>query len=141
MNQKTLDLVLEFHGHIGPYVVAGVRAAEIAVRILGCERHFGLEAHVESPDAPPPSCFIDGVQLGSGCTTGKRNLTHAVADGVRVEFRDRKTGRRVSLRLRPEAIAPAIERLKAEGDRAGADVVLTTPEDLLFEIQDIGTHP
>lgn len=133
-SEEKLALVLAFHGHIGPYVVAGLRAGELAVRELGARKHFGLEAVVRCPDEPPPSCFIDGVQLGSGCTMGKRNLRHEVADEVTATFRNRDTGESISLALSPELMARAVERLRAESDVAGGRVVLEAPEAELFSV-------
>lgn len=47
-------------------------------------------------DRPPVSCFADGVQLGSGCTTGKGNLRVEVAASGKpeatVSFRKRPSG-------------------------------------------------
>jgi hypothetical protein len=44
-------------------------------------KDFDLAAHVHSPLEPPPSCLIDGVQLGSGCTLGKGNIRVSEHDG------------------------------------------------------------
>ena len=64
-----------------------------------------------TPLHTPQSCSIDGVQLGSGCTVGKRNL--AVTEGERPGgvFRA-KGGKAVRIELRPglpEKIAKWIE--------------------------------
>jgi pyrimidine-specific ribonucleoside hydrolase len=64
-----------FHGHLGPYVVLGYRMGRIALEAAHSDGHFGIAAEVHSALEPPRSCLIDGIQLGSGCTLGKRNIT------------------------------------------------------------------
>jgi len=80
-------LIKAFHGHLGPYVVLGFRASRIALSTLGHSGHFGISAEVFSTLKPPRSCFIDGVQLGSGCTLGKRNIeVHSTETPPHVTF-------------------------------------------------------
>ena len=74
-----------FHGHLGPWLVLGLRAGRHAARALDADP-FRLRALVRCPARTPYSCFIDGVQLGSGCTMGKRNVRHIRAGRVSVEF-------------------------------------------------------
>ena len=67
---KTLDEVVEFHGHICPGLVLGYRVSMLALRELG-ERAEDEElvATVENN-----SCAVDAVQVMTGCTFGKGNL-------------------------------------------------------------------
>jgi formylmethanofuran dehydrogenase subunit E len=124
-----------FHGHLGPYVLAGMRVGRYALRRLGAEAHFGIEADVECAGQPPVSCFLDGVQFSTGCTLGKMNIRHHVADGVTATFRNCRTGEVLALRLRPEAIARAIVEMDRRGDEAGAALIEgMDDEDLMEEI-------
>jgi inosine-uridine nucleoside N-ribohydrolase len=128
-----LTRVLEFHGHIGPYVVLGYRAALLARERLGSPGYFDLSARVESPLVPPASCFIDGVQLGSGCTTGKRNLEVAAGAIGRATF-TRRNGSSVAVALRPELpgkLGALISRLGVE--QAGR-LVAEQPAEELFVV-------
>ncbi len=134
MRLDPIDLVREVHGHVGPYVVTGLLAAELAVERVGARKHFGVEAVVFAPDAPPPSCFIDGVQLGSGCTMGKRNIRHALADHVALVLRNRDTGACVRVDVRSEIIERAVEALHAHDDVAGAQVILDAQGEDLFTV-------
>lgn len=72
--QKVLQMISDFHGHLGPFVVIGYRIGEIGNRELG-EDPFGKKVSVHTGTTPPISCIIDGIQLSSGCTLGKGNLT------------------------------------------------------------------
>lgn len=124
----------EFHGHLGPYVVLGYRMGEAARRALASPGYFGLRARVESPLAPPASCLIDGVQLGSGCTTGKRNLVVEGGDIARAVF-ETKSGKRVSIALRPELPEKLRARIAAVGVEAAGLEVYEAREEDLFTIE------
>jgi len=67
---KTLDNVVEFHGHICPGLVLGYRVSILALKEFG-ERAEDEElvAIVENN-----SCAVDAVQVLTGCTFGKGNL-------------------------------------------------------------------
>lgn len=71
--QDLLQKAIEFHGHLGPYMVLGLRVGWLARNRL-CAGPFEIRAEIGCPPKPPGSCFIDGVQMGSGCTLGKANL-------------------------------------------------------------------
>ena len=131
-----LAILKAFHGHLGPYVVAGMRCGKYAVQRLEADPHFGIEADVHCPGAPPPSCFLDGIQISTGCTLGKMNIRHHVAETVTARFRNRHTGRTLALRLRPEAIGRAVEEMKRHDDVAGAALIQgMTDEELLEELE------
>ncbi len=134
MKLDRIELVREVHGHVGPYVVTGMLAAELAVERVSARKHFGVEAVVFSPDRPPPSCFIDGVQLGSGCTMGKRNIRDVRADDVALVLRNKETGACVRVDVRPDVIERAVEVMRAQDDVAGAQVILDAAREDLFTV-------
>jgi len=80
-----VDGAVNFHGHLGPFLILGLRAGLSGVDYLGKD-YFKLKAKVETASHTPRSCFIDGVQFASGCTTGKGNIEVKVSDKVSVEF-------------------------------------------------------
>jgi formylmethanofuran dehydrogenase subunit E len=130
----SIEQIRAFHGHVGPYVVTGLRAGEVALRCLGARKYFGLEVVVHCPERPSPSCFIDGVQLGSGCTMGKSNISHVIAEEVYAEFRNTDTGQGLRIAVNRSVIAAAVARMREEGDDAGAEVIFDAPEGELFEL-------
>src|SRR4030066_2571374 len=67
---KSLEEIVEFHGHICPGLVLGYRVSMLALKELG-ERAIDEElvAIVENN-----SCAVDAVQVLTGCTFGKGNL-------------------------------------------------------------------
>ncbi|NSW55541.1 MAG: formylmethanofuran dehydrogenase [Armatimonadetes bacterium] len=133
-----IAILRAFHGHLGPYVFAGMRMGKYAVARLKADPHFGVEADVFCPDAPPPSCAIDGIQFSTGCTMGKRNIRHHVAEGVAARFVNRKSGETICVRLRPAALALAVEEMRLHNDEAGARVIeRMSDEELLEELADL----
>lgn len=66
-----LESAIQFHGHICPGLIMGVRAAEFARLHLGIQRDRDEEllAIVETD-----SCGVDALQSILGCTFGKGNL-------------------------------------------------------------------
>jgi len=61
---------IEFHGHLGPYLVLGLKAGLFANQIFG-RKPMKTEAFIKTKTTPPQSCFADGVQFSTGCTLGK----------------------------------------------------------------------
>ncbi len=152
--ETLLGRIEGFHGHLGPYVILGFRAGKLALARLGAKGHFDLEAKVWSGTKPPLSCFADGIQLGSGCTTGKGNLSVAPAgaglDAV-VEFKTRVATGPVGsgaaggsqpagepalrIRVRPDLAGKAGKWLAEYGDRGAADRILDLSDEDLFEVR------
>jgi formylmethanofuran dehydrogenase subunit E len=85
LTNDLLDGAVRFHGHLGPFLILGLRAGLLGVDYLGKD-YFELIATVGTAIHPPRSCFIDGIQFASGCTTGKGNLKVNISDEVSVEF-------------------------------------------------------
>lgn len=86
VSDRVLGQAARFHGHLGPWLVLGLKAGRYARRKLGASP-FDLRARVFCPPHTPYTCFVDGIQFSSGCTMGKGNVSHrATASGCRVEF-------------------------------------------------------
>jgi len=68
----------EFHGHICPFVVLGLRASEIALGRLGLSKAGEKETVGEEVLAIVEcnNCFTDGVQVATGCTLGNNSLIY-----------------------------------------------------------------
>ena len=103
-----LDEMIErgthLHGHLGPFLVAGIRMGLLALDLLGSTGYFGIRAISETGSVTPLSCLTDGVQIGSGCTAGKGNLEVKDAGRARVHF-ETDDGRGITITVRPEALA------------------------------------
>ncbi len=91
---------VQFHGHLGPWAAAGLRMGMGACRAAGVHGYFDLEVEALGPlDQPPRSCLLDGLQVSTGATLGKRNLRWVESDELVVRVRNKRTG--VTAEVRP----------------------------------------
>ena len=70
----TIKKAEELHGHLGPFLVIGVRIGETAKRMLEVESNEKLRATVKIPLKTPFSCILDGIQSTTQCTVGNQKL-------------------------------------------------------------------
>jgi hypothetical protein len=123
---------VKFHGHLGPFLVLGVRAGLLANSFLGKDC-FEMKATVTTDPHPPNSCFVDGIQFATGCTMGKRNIVLRKGNGTSVLF----TKEDMKLRLKvKDKLLEYINKIKSENGSEKESVRLlniTTSE--LFEIE------
>ncbi|MDO9523733.1 MAG: formylmethanofuran dehydrogenase subunit E family protein [Methanocorpusculum sp.] len=76
----------KFHGHLGPFIVLGYRMGKFALQYFDNDP-FSLFATVYCSGTTPESCLLDGIQIGSGCTLGKRNIELVTSSSAEVMFR------------------------------------------------------
>lgn len=100
-SEEYLARAIEFHGHLGPYLVLGLRAGLYANQELGKDP-METEAIIKTKTSPPESCFADGVQFSTGCTFGKGNILLETGEGLQVTFK--KNNNKLTLKLRKEII-------------------------------------
>ena len=100
----SLKKAVEFHGHLGPYLVLGVLAGEFALEKLNIQKYFGLKIKVKGVDKKPKSCFIDGLQLSTGATYGKGNIFKLNGSKIAAYFSDRRSPKLVTLTFRDNLI-------------------------------------
>lgn len=132
-----MERLERFHGHLGPYIVLGARMGEYAVLERDFPAYFGVFVEVECPDEPPVSCLIDGLQLSTGATLGKRNIEHTPADEVRVTITDDLHHKQLTFSFKPETVA-LLKQWEADGvsvEERGRIVFDMTAEEL-FDIED-----
>ncbi|MEM2118172.1 MAG: formylmethanofuran dehydrogenase subunit E family protein [Candidatus Bathyarchaeia archaeon] len=78
--EEKLKLLIEdaekIHGHLGPFLVIGVRMGRLAEKILTTKRNKNvkLQVHVKLPMLTPFSCILDGIQTTTKCTIGNQKL-------------------------------------------------------------------
>lgn len=93
----SLKAAEKFHGHLGPYLILGILAGEVALNKLRCKKYFGLEVKVKGANKKPKSCLIDGLQLSTGATYGKGNIKKLNGSKIKVEFYNRLIHKRLNL--------------------------------------------
>lgn len=119
-----------FHGHLGPYLVVGYRIGKYA-REHFCNDPFRLRAAVYCSGKPPESCIADGVQMGSGCTLGKRNIDVRVSPDLYCVFEE--NGKTLCIRPRPESVYSGVSSSGADTEQY-AEAVAGWPDERIFEI-------
>ena len=119
-----------FHGHLGPYIVVGYRIGRY-VRDCFCDDPFRMKAMVFCSGTTPESCLADGVQLGSGCTLGKRSIELIPSDAIRCDFE--ADGRKISISLLPFPVPERDDDYEAAIEKM-AERMYYLPDDELFEI-------
>ncbi|NQU22769.1 MAG: hypothetical protein HQ567_15940 [Candidatus Nealsonbacteria bacterium] len=97
-----LAYAAQFHGHLGPWAAAGLRAGMTARRAVDADGYFDVDVTVEGPFVKPPrSCFLDGLQVSTGATLGKRNLKWVKAEQVIVRIENTRSGKTAEVRPTP----------------------------------------
>lgn len=76
INPDLLKIGIEFHGHKCPAMPLGMRAGLAALKKLGVERASNKElyCYCETGPSHATACFVDGLQVSTGCTFGKGNI-------------------------------------------------------------------
>ena len=124
-----LQRIVDFHGHFCPGIIIGYRAARTALRLLEAQRAADEEliAVVEND-----SCAVDAIQVLTGCTFGKGNLTfHDYGKHV-YTFILRPSGRSVRLAGRVRPPDHPVNQLDRE---ARARWMLTAPDHEIFDVR------
>lgn len=102
--KNTLKEAVKFHGHLGPYLVLGLKAGELALKKINCKQYFGLEVKVWGATEKPKSCIIDGLQLSTGATYGKGNINKFSNSMIKVEISNRLNKKKVVLKFKDRLI-------------------------------------
>ena len=133
IDDELLARMRAFHGHLGPFAMLGWRAGRLALGELRAPSHFGISALVRCPDHTPPSCFADGVQMGTGCTLGKGNIALEPSEEISLTLRVAADGRSLTIRPRAEVYAQFRGWIAQSSDEAAALRVLEMADEELFE--------
>lgn len=118
-NKITLKEAEEFHGHLGPWLILGVRAGEFALKKLKCKKFFGIEVKVRGANEKPRSCLIDGLQLSTGATYGKGNIQKIGGAQIRAEFCNPANQKRITLSLKKGIV----QRLRETRSHKDAEIL------------------
>lgn len=133
--EDMLDLAKRFHGHLGPYLVFGLRMGLKAGEVLGFEGHFDVKVKAYVGSETPLSCLADGLQFSTGATLGKGNIELAEKGEGPPRAVFEAEGKRLEIALTEKAL----ELTRDMGDRHHAEAVATEaarlPEDELFVVQ------
>ena len=129
---EILVKIEQFHGHLGPYAVIGYKMGKIAIQQLGADP-FSKEAVIWTGLKPPLSCIIDGVQISSGCTLGKGNIS-IHQDGVpKVTFKG-ENGKQLEIVLKKHVQQEIDKKVTKENIKSFSEKIFEKPNQELFDI-------
>jgi formylmethanofuran dehydrogenase subunit E len=132
ISKEFLKRLVEFHGHLGPFLVLGVKAGLLANSLLGKDC-FEMKAIVVTESSPPTSCFVDGVQFVTGCTMGKRNIKLRRGKSTSAVFL--KDGRTIRLRVK-DKVLESVSRIDSEDESHKESLrLLRCPASRLFKVE------
>ncbi len=127
--------VVEFHGHLGPFLVLGLKAGLLANSLLGKDG-FKTRAVVTTNPFPPNSCFVDGVQFVTGCTMGKGNIKLRKGELVSVRFS--KEDKTLTLKLRKEILEYVSNISSEKASKQASLNLLNKSTQELFKTEQLG---
>jgi formylmethanofuran dehydrogenase subunit E len=125
----------KLHGHLGPFLVIGVRMGKIAKEIsnTNIRENDKLRAEVKVPLSTPFSCVLDGIQATTSCTIGNRKLRIKNSKKeIAASFTLDSAGT-IKMSVKPEIIKKLMNKI-SEGvsNEELAREIVRMPEDLLF---------
>jgi len=129
----SLEEAIKFHGHLGPYLVLGLLAGELALKKLRYKKYFGLDVKIWGANKRPKSCLIDGLQLSTGATYGKGNIRKLNSKIIKIVARGKRENNRLVIKFREELI----KELKAAKTHRDSEILAnklykTNPSELFL---------
>ncbi|HTY36208.1 MAG TPA: FmdE family protein [Bacteroidota bacterium] len=135
VQETTIEVIKEFHGHICPGLALGFRMAKAAMEALGCSRADDeeLTAVVEND-----ACGVDALQVITGCTMGKGNLFFKDYGKMSFTIMKRNTGEAVRVTPSQEQNKRRSKSSMSPEDRqAMTDWILSAPVSDVVAVQKI----
>jgi formylmethanofuran dehydrogenase subunit E len=100
----------DFHGHLGPFLVIGVKMGLTGLNQLGVRKNKSLIVTASLPFRVPFSCILDGLQITTKCTVGNRKLQLKDSPHIQAKFEQKDNGHKTVVALN-QAI---FEKLKSQ---------------------------
>ena len=127
----------ELHGHLGPFLVIGVRIGEVVKEMLKVKNNGKLQVTARIPLKTPFSCILDGIQASTQCTVGNGKLQiinsqKAITVWIKLEDSESMLEIRVNSQV--------VEELKRNLSQGASNQelawkVMALPENRLFTIE------
>jgi formylmethanofuran dehydrogenase subunit E len=70
ITSELLKRAIDFHGHLGPFLVLGLKMSKTAFKLLKQVTSVRAKTRLK----PPRSCVLDGIQIATQCTSGNMKL-------------------------------------------------------------------
>ena len=129
----------KLHGHLGPFLVIGVRIGISAKRILNLsiEGNGKLEAEAKIPLLTPFSCILDGIQATTSCTIGNQKLRiENSKKEIAVYFKLQNSDKTLKMLVNPKIIEKLLNGIsEGASNEELAGEIARMPESQLFTIE------
>jgi formylmethanofuran dehydrogenase subunit E len=137
--QKAIVDAVKLHGHLGPFLVVGVRMGGVAKRVFNqdARNDFKFQVTVKVPLVIPFSCTIDGIQAATRCTIGNQRLRiENVRKQILASFKAESSDQVVRMSVNPRVIRELMRKMsEGIGNDELAMEIAAMPEDQLFTIE------
>lgn len=127
------------HGHLGPFLVIGVKMARLAMKTLNIDKtkQSDMQTLAKLPLITPFSCILDGIQATTQCTVGNRRLKVKNSDGdITALFKLKSQDKAIKIHVKPQLIEMLKKKLsRGIPNEELAWTIAETTEDELFEVK------
>jgi formylmethanofuran dehydrogenase subunit E len=124
INNQLLEKAVKLHGHLGPFLVLGLKVGLRAKEILGAKPE---KCELETVNCKPYLCAIDGIKTVMGCGT----IIVKEGKGLAAKFKG-SHGREVLIKVK-EALVKKYAEGPWEKCEEYAYEVISSDEEQLFE--------
>jgi formylmethanofuran dehydrogenase subunit E len=125
-----------FHGHLGPFLVIGVRIGSLAEKILNVNAGESSKLRVTArlPLLTPFSCIIDGIQATTQCTVGNQKLRIENSQAKIMVYSERQNlDKALRIHVNPKIIKELKDRYsEGASNEELAQEIASMPESQLF---------
>jgi len=129
----------DFHGHLGPFLVIGVRMGTLTKKILNVNagKNNKLRITARLPLLTPFSCIIDGIQATTQCTIGNQKLKIENSQTkIIVYFELKNSYKALRIHVDPKIIKELKNRYsEGASNEELAQEIASIPESQLFIIE------
>ncbi len=136
IDEELVKTAVRFHGHLGPFLMIGLRMGLLAKELLNSDGFHGMRAEVDTGTKPPFSCIVDGIQVSTGCTLGRGRIS--VRDHGKLSATFTAEGVEARISLKEGFLKSNLDRLMTsdvEEMKKIAREILSARDDVLFDIE------
>ena len=126
----------KLHGHLGPFLVIGVRMAKTAKKVLSIKENGKLQAEATVPLLTPFSCVLDGIQATTTCTIGNQKLKIKNSKKEISASFMLDSAKTIKIYVKPEIVKSLMNEIsEGASNEELARKIAKKPEDQLFTLE------
>jgi formylmethanofuran dehydrogenase subunit E len=136
--RKQIREASELHGHLGAFLIIGVRIGETAKQILKVKNQRSRELHVsvKVPLQTPFSCILDGIQSTTHCTIGNQRLNVKPSrQTITAQFETTDSDETLTITVNPKIVKGLTDKIsKGTSSEVLAETIASTPRNHLLKL-------